>query len=415
MVSMNTCPGFKNSSYDHVNLPPFRIALHNDCKWILPLIMNSIINAIKRPYTLTFHDNFDLVFEDLVNNRSDICGNHNHINFHKHEIMQISPPLGYSNAISILGGKIYQNSYNGFNDFNSFPLELWTIFGLVLLLVSIVSEVILIESFFRFSTVSRIMRNLYNLIMQFFSQSQEYFARICCIKHILIKSTTLISITMMTLFFNSKVSSDLIHNPLLRLNSIDDLAQFITNHPDVEIIADNRTETWKLLMEWQGKQAETIKSKLKSLFTYKHNYHHVYNGKTFIIGQDGVFQQMIRVNTHLKFHISTDRHYGSQFGLLYSKNIDKEVKLITDSVCMAIFESGLINSYQVARKRQPSLNIKDFDYFHQNITINMLGWLMYLLMYCLMSLVIFLLMEIILCKISFMSSLLIILPHYFRN
>ena len=405
MVSMNSCPGFKNSSYDHVNLPLFRIVLHNDCKWILSLVMNSIINAIKRPYNLTFHDNFDLVFDDLVNNRSDICANHNHINYHKHEIMKISPPLGYSNAISILGGKIYQNSYNDFNDFNSFPLELWTIFGSALLMVAIVSEVILMESFFRFSTVNRIMRNLFTLIMQFFTQSQQYFSRICCIKHILIKSTTLISVTLMTLFFNSKFSSDLIHNPLLRIDSLDDLAQFITNHPDVEIIADNRTVTWKLLMEWQGKKAEIIRSKLKGLFTFKHNYHHVYHGKTLIIGQDGVFQHMVQVNPDLKFHISNNRHYGSQFGLLYSKNINNEVKMIVDSVCMAIFESGLINSYQEARKHHPSLNINEFDYFHQDISINMLGWLIYLLMYCLISLVFILLMEIIMSKISFIKKL----------
>ena len=87
-----------------------------------------------------------------------------------------------SHSISILGGKISDNSFKSSNVFESFSLELWTIYGSLLLLVAIISEVIHMNSY---PSLVRTVDNYFELIMKFLNQSQKYFSRICCYKHIL--------------------------------------------------------------------------------------------------------------------------------------------------------------------------------------------------------------------------------------
>ena len=170
----------------------------------------------------------------------------------------------------------------------------------------------------------------------------------------------------MTLFFNTQLSSNLIHNPILHIDTIDDLAQFFSKQPHVKLVSDNRIFTWQLIMNWQGQQGEVIKKRLTNVPTY--NYSDVYNGQTIIIGPDIVFLDMMNVNSHLKFHISRDRHYGSQLGLLYSKSIDKVIKYKIDSICIALFESGMIISYKEIRTKVERLKIIDYDLDNDIVT-----------------------------------------------
>ena len=387
------------------------------------IILNSVLNTLKRPYRLTFHEpivsessgQWSGVFGDLIHNRSDICGDHHTINYERHQLMDNSPILFYSNAISILSGKIYDHSYKGFNVFDSFSVELWAIYGSLLLLVAIVTEWLRLDSLFLLTSLLKVGDNYFALLMQLLSQPQKYFRRICCIKHMTMKTTTLVSITMMTIFFKSKISSDLINKPLLHIDSIDDLAQYILKYPDVEIISDSRSSPWYLFMEWRGHQAEVIKKKLKNVPRHEYNYEDVYNGKTLIIGHDYIFQRVLDVNPQLKFHISRDRHYGSQLGLLYSKTIDKDLKYKVDSVCRALFEGGIITSFIASRKLSPVLNIKEFDNLYESISIDCFKSFMTLLIWLSISSISILIIELITRKIGFVRLIIIILSFYFRK
>ena len=403
-MSVVYCQGLKNSSHDQINVSPLRIALFNDCRLTSTLILNSVIIGLKRPFKITYYDkfvsgpdgNWSGVYGDLIHNRSDICGNFNSINSFKHKWMHISPILGYSNRISILSGKIEDYSFKSFNVFESFSLELWTIYGFLLILVAITNEVIHINSLV--PSLVRIVDNYFALIMQFLSQSQKYFTRICCIKHIVMNTTTLISITMMTLFLNTKLSSNQIHHPILHIDSIDDLAQFILEHPDVKVVSDKRASSWQLIMEWQGKEGELIKKKVSNVPTHEYDYSDVYNGQTIIISHDVTFHDMMNVNSHLKFHISRDRHYGTQIGLLYSKSIDTDLKHKLDSICSSLYESGLLNSYQQARKKFPRLKLFDSDHNDETISIDFIVKRIQFFLFCFISLIILLFIEIILSK-----------------
>ena len=243
------------------------------------------------------------------------------------------------------------------------------------------------------------------LIMKFLNQSQKYFSRICCIKHIVMNTTALISITLMTLFFNTQLSSNLIHHPILQIDSIDDLANFISEHPHVKLISDNSTTSWPFIINWPGEQGHLIRKKLSSVPIHKYNYSEVYNGKTMIIGHDVTFHNMMNVNSHLKFHISRDRHYGTQLGLLYSKSINKDLKYKLDSICMSLFESGMLNSYQELRKSVKMLNIVDFGHSHENISMDFIVTRIRFFILCFISLVLLLSIEMILSKIRFSRQL----------
>ena len=310
-MSSAMCPGIINASYDNVTLSIIRISLFVDCKRLSTLVMNSIITAIKRPYKLLFHNNTTErlngqwlgVLGDLIHNRSDISIRQQTVNYDRYQVMYNSPILGYTNVISILSGKIFDKSDNSFNMLGTFTLEMWTIYAILLLLVAIISEVIHMKSVLRFSSVVRMAEKYFDLIMQFLRQPHKYFTRICCIKHFVMNIMTLISITLMIIFFNTDFSSDLIRHPLLHINSIDDLALLIEKYPDVKIIFNKQGLSGVLLMqliEWQGQKAELIKSKLEDVPIYKFNYEEVYNGQSVIIAHDRKFERMMKVNPELK-------------------------------------------------------------------------------------------------------------------
>ena len=324
--------------------------------------------------------------------------------------MYNSPILSYTNVISILSGQIFDNSHNSIKIFDTFTWELWTIFAILLLLVAIVSEVIYMiqtKSFFTLSSL-KMAEKYFVFIMQFLCQPHKYFTRICCSKHYVMNTTTLISITLMIIFFNTEFSSDLIHNPLFHIDSMNDLVQFIAKYQDVKIICNKQGLSGVLLMqvlEWQGYQAEMIESKLVDMPSYKFNYEEVYNGQSVIIAHDILFERMINVNPHLKFHISSDRHYGSQMGLFYSKSIDNELKYKVDSICYAIFESGMLNSFRELRRRTQRIKFNDVGFMKENVSMDFIEKIVHFFVLCFATIIFILSMEIIISKISFITSL----------
>ena len=184
-MSTIACPGYKNFSYEQGDLPPVRIALINDCPLISTLVLNSIISSLKRPYVLSFHKTYGTIvdgkwtgmYKDLIDNRSDICANYNSITYEKFRSMYSSRILDYSNTISILSGKIYANTGNSFSLFSSFSTDLWIIFVLSLIIVSMINTLLhlLSDTTSLISLLIQVFENLFNLVIYFFSQSLRNF------------------------------------------------------------------------------------------------------------------------------------------------------------------------------------------------------------------------------------------------
>ena len=214
----------------------------------------------------------------------------------------------------------------------------------------------------------------------------------------------LLSITLITFFFNSKVSSDLIHNPLLHIDSIDDLAHFILQHPNIKVITDKSSTSWPLLENWQGNNFETILKTIENVPINKFNYEEFYNGNFILIGHDNKFQRIMNVNPELKFHISIDRHYGSQVGLFYSKSIDKDIRNKVDFVCRALFESGLQSTYVEARQRSPRIKVNGYAHLRENISMEFIGKRIQFFVLSFTTLVLLLIIEIFVCKINFIGT-----------
>ena len=200
----------------------------------------------------------------------------------------------------------------------------------------------------------------------------------------------------MTIFFNTQLSSNLIYHPIPYIDSIEDLAQFITKHPNVKLNSDKSTTSWPLVMNWEGQQGEVIKKRLTNVPSLDYDYSDVYNGRTMIIGPDVIFLHMMNINSHLKFHISRDRHYGSQLRLLYSKSIDRDLKYELDSICMSSFESGMLNSYKEIYTRFKRLNLIDFGDPNENPSIDFIVTRIRFFISCFILIIVLLLIEIIL-------------------
>ena len=179
----------------------------------------------------------------------------------------------------------------------------------------------------------------------FINQSNQ-FENICCVKHLILNSVTVISIFVMTLLFNSQILSKLLFHPLVIIDTLDDLVEFITHHQDVELISDNKTYTWSIMKNLDDERAQFIFRKMASVPITKFDYKQVYHGKSIIISFDNRFELILTANKHLNFHMSSDRLFGNQYGFIYSKNIDINAKQIIDSISNTLFESGIHNQQE---------------------------------------------------------------------
>ena len=296
------CHLLKNSTDYHDDLPSIRFALLHDCKFCSIDIMNSLISSLRIPYTLTYHDKFGAqidgrwngIIGEIVENRSDIGAASFVVTDERHKVVNFAPILGYGSPISILSGKIHSNTGNVFHIFDSFSTELWIAFGLSLIIVSICEQIFHSKTKYSFlALIMKIFDNIFSLIMRFLNQNLKKFTNICCISHLLLFSSTLISIFSMTLFFNSELLSNILYNPLLNIDSLDDLARFLSTHPDVSLISDNSTITWKLMKTWQDQQVQSLFRKMQSMPMDDFDFEKVYRGKSIIISFDDKMARML--------------------------------------------------------------------------------------------------------------------------
>ena len=399
------CKTLTNSSaYDMPDdVPAIRFTMYKECMHTSIDVLFSILNSVRRPYILTFQDKLSAeidgkwtgIIGDIVDNKSDIGASLFGITDQRHKVVNFAPNLGHASPVSILSGRIYANTGYQFNIFDCFPTELWIAFGLSLIVVAICEEILHLKSKYSFiKLIITILSNIFTFIICFLNQNSKKFSNICCISHLFLYSLTLISIFLMTLFFNSELLSNILFNPLLNIDSFDDLARFLSTHPEVSLISDNSTMTWKLMEEWLDKQVQSLFRKIKSVPVEDFDFEQVYRGKSIIISFDDALEVLLNENPNLKFHMSSDRHFITQYGFIYSKHLKPEIKQTIDRTMRSVYETGL-NIHWILKGYSKWLNISDNDDTNPSISMKYFKRLLIIFPYIYISIIIFFFTEIV--------------------
>ena len=165
-----------------------------------------------------------------------------------------------------------------------------------------------------------------------------YFARISNIKMLMTAGIGIIFINLFTNLFNSNTLSNLLYNPIVKIDSIDDLVQVIKDF-NVTISSSKQQLTWYLF--------ETLKDP-RYEFIFKHLVYNnvpkiseILEGKIIVINYSHTHEYLIKDNKHLDLHLSKDAYFGSPIVILYAKQIKISIKERIDSVIDILFESGL--------------------------------------------------------------------------
>ena len=96
-------------------------------------------------------------------------------------------------------------------------------------------------------------------------QSSNLYIQACCIKHILLFATSLFCFSCLIKYFGTWILINLLHDLSIKINSIDELVEFIaTTKTHIRLVCDKRRLTWKLL-------ATSKEEKLKTIFSMLNN------------------------------------------------------------------------------------------------------------------------------------------------
>ena len=358
------------------------------------------MRSMRRPIILTYCQKYsgsvkselNSIMGELVNNRSDFSANIMEVNYNWYQNTQFSPTFFFGNAITILSGKILANNANGLSILSSFPLNLWLTLCAIFVVIAICNR-ILHKHYSKFTLyLVDVLDNFIKLCAVFINQSNQ-FANICCVKHLILNSVTVISIFVMTLYFTSEILSNLLIQPLIKIDTLDDLVKYINQNPNVKLISDNMTSSFRVMKKWDDERAKFVYPRLTSVPYTKFDYKQVYHGKSIIITFDSTIERMLKYNPDLYFHMSVDRLFGFQYGLIYSKYIDIKTKLFINSITRSLFESGIYNFMRV-RKGWKHLELEESDP-PQTISISYFKKVMLINIYSVILLILILIVEVL--------------------
>ena len=348
-----------NNYYNNsIDIAPLRVAVLNRCRLTLVDYFNIIIKAIKRPFDLTYCESYNgpgiNIVDELVNNRSDFSPNIAGVNYDYYQTIQYSSKFFFGNVITILSGKILANNGIGLSLLDIFSLEIWIIFIIMLIFISISNGIMHKEN-----SKCKFLDHFTKLWTMFINQSITY-GNICCVKHLILNSVTVISIFIMTLLFTSQILSNLCFHPLVMIDTLDDLVEYVTQHDDLKLISNDISSSWLIMKKWEDEKGKFLFNRMTSVPDFNNLYKQVYHGKYFIISYDTTFEHIVANNPGLYFHMSADRLFSKSHGMLYSKNIDIKIKRLIDSIMSSMLESGI---YKHNHDKQFSrhLNIEEDD------------------------------------------------------
>ena len=165
-------------------------------------------------------------------------------------------------------------------------------------------------------------------------------------------------------WFKALIVSNLLFEPMLLVNSIDELLDIITvlNTPsrNITVVAYKEHLAWHLLETSEETSFSQVFSLLKpseSSNAQDFGYQQIYDGDRIAIGFSSIFEYVINANPHLDFHLARESYFSSHTVSLYSLTINETVKRKIDSVIDNVFESGLQDLW-LSLQYKNRLNVK---------------------------------------------------------
>ena len=182
---------------------------------------------------------------------------------------------------------------------------------------------------------------------------------------------------------------ELLNNPSIIIDSIDDLVNFMRSTKNNISLVSNKYElSWQLL---QNSDENNFKSIFQILKDGIFNITDLHNGKMIGVGYSGHFEEIIKANQHLNLHLSREQYFGSSINILYSITFINTLKEKIDSIVIILFESGLQNFWKSLRDYNPINLVKIED--NETITIEDIRGLMMLMAIIHFSVILILIIE----------------------
>ena len=96
---------------------------------------------------------------------------------------------------------------------------------------------------------------------------------------------------------------------------------------------------------------------------------------------------MLNQNPNLKFHLSSDRHFGTQYGYIYSKYLKQGIKQTIHTTMRSVYETGL-QMHWTSKKYSKRLNISNIDDSNDSLSMEYFRRLLIIFQYIYIFLVI---------------------------
>lgn len=389
------CPGVRDT--ESLVGPTVRLSVRSDerppDKCIAHInVLNAIIDALNTSVVVTYQpligregpNSWNGVIGDLVGNHSDVGVGTFTATYERFRLVRLSPALGYGCPIAFLSGKRFQNRSH-FQVMRTFTSELWVMVVVAIVAIGVVDG----SMHCRLQRVcSTVAAKTFLHFGLFLSQSSKAFDRICCVRHLALLSIGFVSFLLLTQTFDSKILSQVLHEPYTYVDSIDDLVTLI-KQTNVSLIAHRTHLTWHLLQSHEDPRFKMVFDRLEDRTV---DYHEVVAGKAIYINYGDILQYLLSATKTSDLHLSDERYFGSPLVVLYSKHINETLKSRLDSVVNILFESGLEDYWSSLKYK--ALRLTNEKANHRAITFNSISGLIVLFGSIVVALIIFFTLEL---------------------
>ena len=317
-------------------------------------MINAITSAIKRPYELSFMQTTGLklngkwqgVIGQVMDNKSDVAIGSFLATKEMFDSGLLSPPFGYTTPIAIMTGKLSQSSLNNeLHVFTSFSVDIW---------MAIIITIFIIALCYQFlrSNSSITFNNLLSSILLFLTtllgQGDNKLSHVSNIKSFILVGSTIYLFTILIQCFQSVQLANLVSDPDVEIDSIDDLLDYMESTMlNISLVTSKNLLPLTMYILKSANEAK-FKKIVKMITSISNPELHteiivndVIQAKSIWINFGQPLEFILMSNQHLGLRLGSEQYYGTPFGLIYSKKIERTVKNKIDSVIYSLIESGL--------------------------------------------------------------------------
>ena len=384
-IDKRLCVPLYNATFRSI-VKPLRISMYNTDKSkpkcsIYFNLVNAIVKTLGIPIRIEFgpylgrlvKGKWDGIIGQLVNNELDVALGAHTATYERFQWTQLSTLLGYSSPLSILSGRISENTiHNDFHVFNTLSLGVWTVIVLSIILIAIVDHHL--HKVPSENLVSRIILTYTYML----GQSSRHLKKYCCLKHMLVIGMGLYCFKCLRLYFETFILIDQVEDSYITINSLDDIDNLLCSTTrNISVIANKKFLTWRLLENSKDEIFQKVFNHITNYDTI--GFDDIYRGRQIAINNGRYLQSVVNANKHLGFHLGRHQYYESANVIYYSKTIDNRVKQKIDSVIVRVYESGLQDFWwALLFERKIDIN-ETRDDENQTITLQSIGGIFILL------------------------------------